>query len=116
MATRVIPYEDIRKPIDVKDIVANSADTHRTTYGTFGKYTLEEAVEDFYKDGLNGEIWKVLTKEQQQAVRDIFIENRSEAFVKKLINNIEQGKISVDKISNYTTSWDEKLAYFSASI
>ena len=109
---RVIPNNETRTAINVETLAHNAAQTHKDTYGMVSKYTLEEALEDFHQDGFNGKIWKELTEEQQHAVRDIFIENRSQGFVDKLIKDIQSRKVDITKITNYTSTFDEKLPYF----
>ncbi len=111
---RVIPGPVQRADIDVKTILRNAAQTHKDQFGD-SSIPLEDALSDFYTNGFNGAIWKQLSDKQRLAVRDIAIENRSDAFVDKIIELVSAGKIDISKISNYSTSLDEKLPYFTAN-
>ena len=111
---RVIPGPVQRADIDVKTILRNAAQTHKDQFED-SSIPLEDALSDFYTNGFNGAIWKQLSDKQRLAVRDIAIENRSDAFVDKIIELVSAGKIDISKISNYSTSLDEKLPYFTAN-
>lgn len=110
---RIISPDNPRKPVPV--IIEEAAQTHKDVFKEANNSIgLEAALADFYKDGFNGSLWKQMTSDQQQSVLNIAIEHKSQPFVDRLITLISEGKISVEKISNYVTAFEDKVPYLTA--
>ena len=110
---RVISPDNTLKPIS--EIAQSSAQTYKDVFYSYkNDIELEDALKDFYETGFNGKIWQKMFPEQRDAVLNIAIENKSQPFVAQLLSLINDGKIAVEKISNYVTAFEEKIPYLTA--